>query len=128
MFTQKQSTEINQEDLTAIQQTALDYMEGWYESDVSRVSGALHADVVKRNIDDNGVQELSTEVFIELMQKREGSNFKDDRQIRIILLDVFNNIAALKVESAEYYDYVHIGKVDGKWVIINILWGYKNRT
>jgi hypothetical protein len=126
MFTQKQSAEINQEDADAIRQTALDYMEGWYESDEGRVIRALHPDVVKRNIDSNGLQELSTEVFIELMQKGEGSKFKDDRQIRITILDIFRDITTLKVESAEYYDYVHAGKVDGTWAIINVLWEFKN--
>jgi len=125
MLIQNQSTIISQEDLNAIHQTALDYMEGWYESNQSRAIGALHPDVVKRNIDDNGLQELTTEVFIELMKNGEGSKFTGDRQITITILDIFKNIATLKVESAEYYDYVHIGKVNGSWVIINVLWEFK---
>jgi hypothetical protein len=125
MLTKNQSVEIDQKDLDAIRQTALDYMDGWYESDEGRVTRALHTDVVKRNIDDNGLQELSTEVFIDFMRKGEGSKFKGDRQITITILDIFKNIATLRVESAEYYDYVHIGKVNGTWAIINVLWEFK---
>jgi hypothetical protein len=40
-------------------------------------------------------------------------------------LDIDNDIASVKVVSAEYIDYLQLGKVDGQWVIINILWRHK---
>jgi len=125
MFIQNQSTEIDEADLNAIHQTALDYMEGWYDCDTERVTKALHPEHVKRNIDNGQVSDLSMQTLLDLMQKGVGANFKGDRQIKVTVLDVFKDIAALKIESAEYHDYVHVGKVNGEWMIVNVLWGFK---
>jgi hypothetical protein len=35
---------------------------------------------------------------------------------------VYDNIAAVKVDSTDYMDYLQIGKVQGRWVIVNVLW------
>ncbi len=119
MFTQ------NQDDLNAIHQTALDYIESWYDCDETRAAKVLHPDLVKRFIDNNNLHGMGTDDMLHLIHKQEGEKYKGDRQIKITVLDVFKDIAAVKVESAEYHDYVHIGKLNGNWVIINVLWGFK---
>lgn len=116
----------NQLDLNAINQTALDYIEGWYDCDESRATNALHPDLTKRFIDNNSLHSMGVGDMLDLIRKREGEKFTGDRQIKITVLDLFKDIAAVKVESAEYHDYVHIGKINGNWVIINVLWGFKN--
>jgi len=35
----------------AIVQTVVDYFEGWFEGDVTRMDRALHRDLVKRRVD-----------------------------------------------------------------------------
>jgi len=125
MFIQNQSTEINQTDLIAIEQTALDYIEGWYDCDETRAVKALHPDLFKRYIDNNDLHGMGVQDMLNLIRNREGSKFKGDRQIKVTVLDVFNDIAAAKIESAEYNDYVHLGKINGDWMIINVLWGFK---
>jgi len=125
MLIQNQSTEINQADLIAIEQTALDYIEGWYDCDETRAGKALHPDLVKRFIDNDMLHGMGVQDMNDLIRNREGSKFQGDRHIKITVLDVFQNIATTKIESAEYYDYAHIGKVNGDWVLINVLWGYK---
>ncbi len=115
----------NQTDLNAIQQTALDYIEGWYNCDEICAAKTLHPDLVKRFIDKNNLHGMGTDDMLDLIRKQEGEKFKGDRRIKITVLDVFKDIAAVKVESAEYHDYVHIGKLNGNWVIINVLWGFK---
>jgi hypothetical protein len=116
----------NQENLNAIRQTALDYIQGWYDCDETRAAKALHPDLVKRFIDKNNLHGMGINDMLGLVRKQEGEKFKGDRQIKITILDVFNDIAAVKIESAEYSDYAHLGKINGNWVIINVLWGFKN--
>lgn len=38
------------DDTMAIQQTALDYAEGWYTADAERMQRALHAGLAKRTL------------------------------------------------------------------------------
>lgn len=116
---------MTQTDLNAIRQTALDYIEGWYECDESRAVKALHPELVKRFVADNTLHGMGTVDMLNLIRKREGAKFTGGRQIQITVLDVFNEIAAVKVESAQYLDYVHIGKFNGEWMIVNVLWGFK---
>lgn len=126
MLVQNQTFEVSQGDLNAIQQTALDYIEGWYDCNADRAIKALHPELVKRSINNNIIRGLNTHDMLNFIQAGQGSKFNKDRQIAITVLDVFKDIATVKIESAEYNDYAHLGKINGRWVIINILWGFKN--
>jgi len=109
-------------DLDAIQQTALDYVEGWYEGNAERMERSLHSNLVKRTIRVNRVDTLSAEEMVSYTRQGVGKAFKGQKENIVTILDVYNNIATVKAESAEYIDYLHIGKVNGRWVIINVLW------
>jgi len=43
-----QTTPTTEADKAAIRQTALDYIEGWYEGNSERMERALHPDLAKR--------------------------------------------------------------------------------
>ena len=45
--------------------------------------------------------------------------------IRARVLDLFQDIACVQVESVHFYEYMQLGKYDGKWKIVNILWKLK---
>jgi len=49
---QAQTTEANPE-AAAIRQTALDYIEGWYEGNAERMERALHPELAKRIVRTN---------------------------------------------------------------------------
>ncbi len=34
----------------------------------------------------------------------------------------FANIATIEIDSADFLDYAHVAKIDGKWKIVNVLW------
>jgi hypothetical protein len=118
----------SQEDYSAIQQTALDYVEGWYEGDAERMDRSLHEDMVKRDIIANHqVHTLGKEEMVKYTQEGGGKSYPGEKENIVTILDISSNIATVKVESAEYIDYLHMGKVDGKWVIINVLWTEKRK-
>ena len=50
---------------------------------------------------------------------------KDQQLADVTVLDVFGNVASVKCVMSGWVDYMHIGKVDGRWVIINVLWEMK---
>lgn len=112
----------SQEDLEGIQQAALDYIEGWYEGDAERMDRSLHPELIKRKILQDRLSTLGQDDMVELTQSGGGKAFPGDKKNTITILDVYFEIATVKVESAEYIDFLHIGKVDGEWMIINVLW------
>ncbi len=112
------------EDLTAIRQTALDYVEGWYEGNAERMERSLHSDLVKRIIRRDRVDTLNKEQMVN-NTRLNGKGFTGQMKNIVNILDIYGNIATVKVDSVGYIDYLHIGKVNGKWEIINVLWTVK---
>lgn len=115
----------------AIKQTALDYIEGWYEGNAERMEKALHPDLAKRIVraQPNGRSALGQMSAMSLVQgTRSGGGKetpKDKQQKDVTILDVFENAASVKVVASEWIDYLHIAKFNGRWVIVNVLWELK---
>jgi hypothetical protein len=119
-------------DLAAIKQTALDYVEGWYEGNTERMERALHPDLAKRivrtdpksgrsRLDHMGAMGLVLGV-----RSGYGKNTPKEKQIKeVYILDVFGNTASVKAVMSDWIDYLHIAKFSGRWVIINVLWEMK---
>ena len=54
-----------------------------------------------------------------------GKNLARDYEVTI--LEVFRNVAMAKVDSAGYVDYLHIGRFEDRWRIVNVLWEPRTR-
>jgi hypothetical protein len=126
-------TPVSDADRQAITQTALDYVEGWYEGNAERMERALHPDLAKRVVfsDEKGRSRLDQMSAMGLVQavKRGGGKDtpKEKQQKDITILDVFENAASVKAVMSGWIDYMHMAKVNGRWVIINVLWELKRR-
>ena len=118
------------EDVTAIKATALDYIEGWYEGNPERMQRALHPDLAKRIVTPkNTVNSMTAQTLVEQTRNGGGKNTPPDRQQKdVTILDVFGKAASVKVVASDWIDYMQIGKVDGRWVIINVLWEMKPKA
>jgi hypothetical protein len=113
--------EIPNADSDAIQQTALDYIEGWYEGNTMRMNRSLHPDLIKRKIEAEQIQAMSKRDLVAYTNHARFPGQKWDVKI----LDIYKNIAKVKVDSTDYMDYLQLGKIQGKWVIVNVLWAKK---
>ncbi len=116
-------------DSLAVRATALDYIEGWYEGNAERMGRALHPDLAKRIVmprpDGAIVQHMTAEQLTQITGAGGGRMTPPDRQRKdVTILDIYGNAASVKVIAADWIDYLHIGKVDDRWVIINVLWEY----
>lgn len=115
-------------DSAAIRQTALDYIEGWYEASASRMERALHPELAKRIVytDESGQSKLGDQGAQRLITSTRnggGSDLPaDQRQTDVLILDIFENAASVKVVAHGWIDYMHMAKWDGRWVIVNVLW------
>lgn len=118
-------------DREAIKQTALDYIEGWYEGNAGRMERALHPDLAKRivNTNNKGRSRLDQMSALGLIQGTRAGYGKDtprEKQLKeVTILDVFGNAASVKIVASDWIDYLHVAKYNGHWVIINVLWELK---
>ena len=116
------------DDRLAVEQTAKDYIEGWYTGDSARMARALHPDLVKRRIETlpdgrQVVENVNREDMVQMTSHGGGSKTPPERQnISIEVLDITGDIAAVKTVSSQYVDILSLAKVKGKWVIVNVLW------
>ena len=124
-------TAVSEADKTAIINTALDYIDGWYTGDAERMERALHPDLAKRIVNTNkeGRSSLGQMSAMGLVQgvKRGGGKEtpKEKQQKDVTILDVYENAASVKIVASDWIDYLHIAKYNGRWVIVNVLWELK---
>lgn len=116
----------------AIRATALDYAEGWYAGDGDRMGRALHPELVKRIlVTDTAtgrsfVQTMGATALVNGTRHGYGKGTPADRQQKdVTVLDVFGNAAIAKVVMADWIDYLQLVRVEGRWLIVNVLWERK---
>ena len=120
------------DDRAAIRQAALDYIEGWYEGNAARMESALHPELAKRIVRTNPqnrrsqLDQMSALSLVLGTRRGGGKETPPARQQKdVIILDVFENAASVKVVASDWIDYMHMGKFNGRWVIVNVLWEMK---
>lgn len=118
-------------DTAAIKQTALDYIKGWFEGNAERMERSLHPKLVKRivKLDGSGkntLDQMSAMMLVEYTREGGGRDVpKSKQQKDVVILDVFENAASVKVIATDWVDYLQMAKFDGRWVIVNVLWELK---
>lgn len=118
-------------DRDAIKRTALNYAEGWYEGNAEKMESALHPDLAKRIVRTNpqgqsGLGQMSALTLIQGTRAGSGKQTpKEEQQKDVTILDTMGGAATVKLEMRDWVDYMHVGKFNGKWVIINVLWEMK---
>lgn len=120
-------------DRDAIKRTALNYAEGWYEGNTDKMESSLHPHLAKRIVrtNDKGQSNLGQMTALELVQGTRSGFGKQtpaaEQQKDVTILDMLGGAATVKLEMRDWVDYMHIGKFNGKWVIVNVLWETKPR-
>lgn len=116
-------------DSAAIRRVALDYIEGWYAGDTGRMERALHPDLAKRIVQTDRqsgrsvVDHMTATQLVQGTSRGGGQNTPAERQRKDVrILDIFGNTASVRVDASDWVDYMHLGRVDGQWKIINVLW------
>ena len=119
-------------DSAAIRATALDYVEGWYEGNAERMGRALHPELVKRIVvadtatGQSVLQNMGASALVNGARHGYGKSTPKNRQQKEVrILDIFGNAASARATMADWIDYMQLAKVDGRWVIVNVLWEEK---
>lgn len=120
-------------DKDAIKRTALNYAEGWYEGNADKMESSLSTDLAKRIARTNAQNQtrLDHMTAMALVQGTRGGFGKQtpvaEQQKDVTIYDVIGGAATVKLEMRDWVDYMHIAKVNGKWLIVNVLWEMKPR-
>ena len=116
----------------AIIQAAFDYIEGWYEGDAARMERSLHPDLAKRMVmrgaSPYGGDQLSQISALGLVQKTRrgvGRKPREERRTSVTILDQAGPSASVKIETADTVEYLHVSRWNGAWVVVNVLWEFK---
>lgn len=108
--------------------TALDYIEGWYEADSTRMDRALSPCLAKRHI-------VSTDEIWHvdkawIVEAAAGGNGRIEHPAEgmkeVTILDHATTMASVKIVSEKYIDCLHLAKCADEWSIVNILWDYRD--
>ncbi len=112
-----------------MRQAALDYVEGIYTVDTSRIERSVHKNLTKRGFwrepADTAYRPESVMTFDQLMKLTAvwNKDGKRDTSIKeVTVLDVLDQTASAKIVAMWGIDYMHLAKYDGRWQIINIVW------
>ncbi len=118
-------------DSVAIEKTANNYVEGFFNGDATRVTTAVHPELVKRIIykDNTGnamIQDMGASglVFAAVKHKKADPNPAEPFKATVTIYDIFNETATVKIvtNKFDFIDYAQMAKIAGEWKIINVLW------
>jgi hypothetical protein len=113
----------------AVRAAVLDYVEGIYTVDHTRIERSVHPDMAKRGFfvkKGETAYSPHTMTFAQLVELAKNYN-KDghvakDAPKEVVVYDISDQTASVKLTAVWGIDYMHLAKYDGKWKIINVLW------
>jgi hypothetical protein len=117
-------------DREAVRQAVLDYVEGIYNVEPARIERSVHPDLAKlgfsRRQTETAYRPGSKMTFAQLVEiaktyNREGKLPKDAPK-EIVIYEVLDQTATVKLTAVWGIDYMHLAKFDGQWKIVNVMW------
>lgn len=124
----------SKKDSLAIKQVALDYIESQHNVVPEQFERAAHPRMVKRTFWTNKktgkeyLRETFTDAMILLAETYnvDKDKFPARPKKEVIILDVFDKVASVKLIADDWIDYMHIVKINDKWQLVNVLWQFND--
>jgi hypothetical protein len=111
----------------AVVECVVDYFEGWFDGDTTRMERALHPDLAKRSLADNG-REFDSVAAAEMVEATAAGVGRrrdpGERRIEVRVLEIHEEMATVVVHSSVYHEYLHLARTTEGWKIANALWRY----
>jgi len=121
----------NNPEYEAVKAAILDYVEGIYEVDSTRIEKSVHPELRKRGYwynpnekayRDNLDMSYQQLVHLAATWNKSGESADADSPKVIDIYDVNSKTASARLTAEWGLDYFHLAKLDGKWLIMNVLW------
>lgn len=124
-------------DSLSIEKACRDYVEGWAEGNLVRISNGVSPELIKRTIgkDSKGLSFISNmdAVLLKNIAKRningvKAKDFEPEKEFKldVYIYDITGNYALAKTVNTKYgfFDYCQLAKFNGEWKIFNVLWSW----
>jgi len=126
-----QFTQAQISDKEGVEKACMNYIEGFYEGDTSKLEASLQPTLNKfgfwKNKDTNTYRQVAHMSYDQalayaknVLEKKEFP--KPEAPKEVLVLDIGNNIASAKVTAWWGIDYILLSKRDTKWMIEQVLW------
>jgi hypothetical protein len=119
----------NKDEKEQVKLAVLDYVEGIYEVDASRIERSVHPELAKRGFfikkGETGYSGsvMTYQQLVELAKTyNKGGRVPKNAPKEVVIYDVSDQTATVKLTAIWGIDYMHLAKYEGKWKIINVLW------
>ncbi len=118
-------------DKSLIERAALNYIEGFYEGDTLKLVESIKPDLLKYGYWKNReTGEYGNEIYMTYDGAKDyargvlerGNQQGDDAPKKVEILDMMNNIAAVKITAWWGVDYMLLSKEGDKWMIGQVIW------
>jgi hypothetical protein len=117
-------------DREAVKRAALDYVEGFYEGDSTKLARGIRPEVYKfgfwRPADKttySGSRMTYDDMFAYARRVRENNRQAPASAPKdIVIYEVLDQTATAKLTASWGIDYLLLGKYDGKWMISHVIW------
>lgn len=116
-------------DRDAVRDAVLNYVDALYLADTSLVVESVHPDLVKygyfRRDGVYGESPMSYDALKELSTRWNADQARvdpDSARRQVVVFDVLDKTASAKVVAHWGIDYLLLAKIDGRWMIRQILW------
>jgi hypothetical protein len=108
----------------AITATVLDYYEGWWTGNAMRMERAVHPDLAKRALmaDGDSLDQDTAASMIAATKRGIGKKHAGDTIAELVFQDLDDTMAAVKVRTGVYLEYLHLVRLRQGWKILNVLW------
>lgn len=118
------------DDREAVRQAALDYIESIYEVNPAKAERSVHPDLAKRGFflkpGETAYSAPLVMTYGQLIELAKNYNktgrVPKDAPKEIVIFEVSDQTASVKVTASWGIDYMHLAKFDGRWKIVNVLW------
>lgn len=122
------------QDSLDIKQVALDYIESQHNVKPEQFKRAAHPRMVKRTFWTNKktgkeyLRETFTDAMVLLAEtyNQDGDKFPENPKKEVIILDIYDKTASVKLIADDWIDYMHIVKLNNTWQLVNVLWQFNN--
>ncbi len=118
------------DDEAAVRAVAMNYLLGFYDEKPELLEAALSPELKKlgwgsRQEDGNrgGPHHMSKERALEIAASfGEYAKISENSHRKVVIFEVLDKVASVKVEAVWGIDYMHLAKNNGKWQIYNVIW------
>lgn len=117
-------------DREGVRRAALDYIEGFYEGDSTKLVRSVRPEVYKfgffqqRGSPEYHGEQMTWTGFLDYARrvKSSGRTASPSAPKEVVVFDVLDQVANAKVNAFWGTDYLLMAKFDGRWMITHVLW------